>query len=394
MGAQALKRAVRVAHAPRGSVFLGIQRASGGAALKIRKLFYFIDEESVDPCFFVYDSDRLSFKQSREHAEQAAVVADRKIVGGRIDIFFRIAEGIRAAFRAADGFHQRFLEALTDRHDLAGRFHLRAERALCRAEFIERPFREFDDDVIECGLEAGAGLARDVVLYLVERVAERDLRRYLCDLVSGRLGGERGGTRHARIHLDHRVFEGIRVERELAVAAADDAELRYDIERRGAKHLKFLIRKSEARRDNDGIARVYSDGIDVLHRADRDRVPGAVAQCLEFDLLPAEDVFFDEDLRDRGHVQPELRAFAHFAGAAGDAASGSAERERGADYHGVSDLLRCGERAVNVGCDFGGDGRLTELSHRVAEHFAVLGAVDRSGIGTEEAHSRAVEESA
>ena len=77
-----------------------------------------------------------------------------------------------------------------------------------------------------------------------------------------------------------------------------------------------------------------------------------------------------------------------------DAPSGSAERERGADYHGVSDLLRCGERAVNVGCDFGGDGRLTELSHRVAEHFAVLGAVDRSGIGTEEAHSRAVEESA
>jgi hypothetical protein len=55
--------------------------------------------------------------------------------------------------------------------------------------------------------------------------------------------------------------------------------------------------------DRDRVARVHADGVDVLDRADDDRVVGGVAHELELVLLPAEDRLLEEHLGGRRVAQ-------------------------------------------------------------------------------------------
>src|SRR4029079_46842 len=55
---------------------------------------------------------------------------------------------------------ERPLERAVDGHHLAGGLHLRAERAVAEGELVEGPARYLHDDVVECRLERGGGLAR------------------------------------------------------------------------------------------------------------------------------------------------------------------------------------------------------------------------------------------
>ena len=70
-------------------------------------------------------------------------------------------------------------------------------------ELLEGPPWDLGDDVVDGRLEAGRGLAGDVVGDLVERVSPPRRRRDLGDRVSGRFSGKRGGTGHTRVHFDH-----------------------------------------------------------------------------------------------------------------------------------------------------------------------------------------------
>ena len=71
-------------------------------------------------------------------------------------------------------------------------------------EFLEGEARDLGDDVVDGRLERGRRRAAgDVVGDLVERVADRELGGDLGDRKAGRLRGQRGGARHARVHLDH-----------------------------------------------------------------------------------------------------------------------------------------------------------------------------------------------
>ena len=89
-----------------------------------------------------------------------------------------------------------------DRHHLAGRLHLRAERAVAERELVERPARDLDDAVVERRLEGGRRLAGDGVRDLVQPLADGDLGRDAGDRVAGRLRGQRRGAADARVDLD------------------------------------------------------------------------------------------------------------------------------------------------------------------------------------------------
>eukprot|EP00966_Prymnesium_polylepis_P147252 3401474-Prymnesium_polylepis.1 len=58
---------------------------------------------------------------------------------------------------------------------LADRLHRRAEAGRDVLELIKVPPRELDDDVVERGLEARGGGARDRVAHYGEGLAEREL---------------------------------------------------------------------------------------------------------------------------------------------------------------------------------------------------------------------------
>ena len=99
-------------------------------------------------------------------------------------------EPVLARLERARRLLQRLAERAPDAHHLADALHLRAERRVGAGELLEGEARPLDDDVVDDRLERGAR-PRDVVLELVERVADGELRGDLRDGVARRLARER-----------------------------------------------------------------------------------------------------------------------------------------------------------------------------------------------------------
>ena len=213
------------------------------------------------------------------------------------------------------GLGERLGEGAADAHRLADRLHLRAERPVGAGELLEREARHLDDHVVERRLEARRRRAGQVVRDLVERVADRELRRDLGDRVAGRLRRERRGARDARVHLDHAQLAGLALARELDVRAARvDADRADDRDRRVAQLLVGLVGERHLRRDRDGVAGVDAHRVEVLDRADDHDVVGAVADDLELELVPAAQRLLDEHLADRRLGEAELDLAAELLG--------------------------------------------------------------------------------
>src|SRR5260370_30808427 len=70
---------------------------------------------------------------------------------------------------------QSFLKRAADGHHFADGLHLWSKRFVGARKLFKLPLRNFDDHVIECGLEAGWSLPRNVVRNLVERIADGKL---------------------------------------------------------------------------------------------------------------------------------------------------------------------------------------------------------------------------
>ena len=185
-----LERGVGIAQALALAVPVVARLARGESGLVIGEIFELVREPRVDLRYLEYLLGGHALLERLEDAEDAQIVhiAQRLAdIGVLVRGEFVVVERVGRQLRSADRLHDRSLEIRRYRHDLAGRLHLRAELARRADELVERPFRELDDDVVDRRLEARAGLARDVVAYLVERVAEGYLGRDLGYRVAGRL---------------------------------------------------------------------------------------------------------------------------------------------------------------------------------------------------------------
>ncbi len=338
---------------------------------------------------------RHAAAQRLRHHPQAAVVGHVELL---FQLFVRKAlqrvvhQAVGVLFQAADGLHQGGLEGRGDAHHLAGRLHLGAEHAPRVDELVERPARYLDHAVIERRLEAGVGFFGDGVGDFVQRIAQRDFGGDLRDGVPRRLGGQRGGAAHARVDLNHVVLEAVGVQGELHVAAALDLQLPDDGERRAAQHLQLPVRKGLARRDDDGVAGVDADGVDVLHIADGDAVAVAVPHHFVLDFLPAGDAALNQDLVHAAAVQPDRRDAPQSLLVGRDAAAAAAERVGRAHHHRVADGFGGLDALVQA---FGDDAlrhRLPDARHRLFKQLPVLGHPDGFGLGADHLHVMLFEE--
>ena len=207
-------------------------------------------------------------------------------------------------------------------------------------EFLERKARNLGDDVVDGRLERGRRRAAgDVVGDFIQRVADRELGGDLGDRKAGRLGGQRRGARHPRVHLDHDHAAVGRVEAELDVGAAGlDADLAQHRQRGVAHDLVFLVGQGQRRRDGDGIAGMHAHRIEVLDRADDDAVVVFVADHLHLVLFPAEHGFLDQHFVGRRGVEAALDDVEKLFLVVGDAAAGAAHGEGGPDDRGQADF--------------------------------------------------------
>ncbi len=156
-----------------------------------------------------------------------------------------------AHFQAPERLLEALAERPADRHDFADGLHLRRQDRVGVGELLERPPGDLGDDVVDRRLEAGGGLAGDVVADLVEPEADGELGGDLGDREPGRLAGQRRRAADPGVHLDHDHPPVLGVDGELDVRAAGlDADLPEDRPgwRRGAAGIPCRSASAPGRR--------------------------------------------------------------------------------------------------------------------------------------------------
>ena len=250
------------------------------------------------------------------------------------------ANALMAVLQRAHGLAESLLKGTTDRHDLAHGLHARGERGVGALKLLEGKARNLDDAVVDRGLKAGGRGLGDVVDDLVERVAHGQARGGLGDGETRGLGGKRGRTAHARVHLDDDQATGVGVHGKLHVGAAGlDADLLQNGERGDTHALILKVTQCLRRRHGDGVAGVHAHGVEILDGAHDDAVAGVVAHDLHLILFPTLDGLLDQHLMGRR----ELKALAHDGDellvGMRDAAAGATEGKARAQYAGISHAL-------------------------------------------------------
>src|SRR5690606_13713510 len=87
--------------------------------------------------------------------------------------------------------------------------------------------------------------------------------------------------------------------RELHIAAAFDIQGPNDAQAGRAQQLIFAVGQRLARRNDDAVAGMYADRVEVLHVTHDDTVVIRVAHNLVLDFLHARDALLDQTLADR-----------------------------------------------------------------------------------------------
>ncbi|OPZ81751.1 MAG: hypothetical protein BWY77_00498 [bacterium ADurb.Bin431] len=158
-----------------------------------------------------------------------------------------------------------------------------------------------------------------------------------------------------------------------------------------AQFVVFAAGEGLARGNDDALAGVDPHGIEILHVADRKAVVVLVADDLEFDLLPAEQILLHQDLA--GVAEGLVRALAHLLDAAADARAEAAEGVGDADHHRVADLAGHPLRLLDRGDRVAARHLDVDLAQFGGEEIAVLGVHDRLNRGAEHSHSVASQNS-
>ncbi len=291
-----------------------------------------------------------------------------------------------AGFQTTQRLLQGFLEGTAHRHHLAHRLHLGGQTGVGGRELLEREARDLGDDVIDGRLERGRGEpAGDFVAEFIQGVTHGQLGSDLGDREAGGLGGQRRGTRHARVHFDHHHAAGGRADAELHVRAAG---VHADLAQHGdggiAQALVFLVGQGLGRGHGDRVTGVHAHRVQVFDRADDDAVVRSIADHFHLEFLPAQHRLFHQHFGGRRQFQAAADDLDQLFAVVGDAATAATQGEARADDGRVADagldLDRFFQRVS--------DGRLrafqADFPHRHAEQLAVFGHADRVALGADQ----------
>ena len=129
------------------------------------------------------------------------------------------------------------------------------------------------------------------------------------------------------------------VKRELNVTAALDLELLDYLDRGVVEHLPVSVGKCHNGSYDKRVTRVNTDGIDVFHSADGDRVVKRVAHYLKLYLLISLNALLNKHLVNGRELERVKTDLVKLLFVVGKASSRTAERERRTEHDGISDPL-------------------------------------------------------
>ena len=369
------------------------QAAAFGCAHQLRR-HRFIDHPQFHrhDALNLVDKERINRRDPRNfgrvdaatqrfgHHEQTLVISPRQafqhqFIGQRGNS--RQLQPVRLDFQRADRFQQRCFKRPVDCHDFAGRFHLGAQFPIGADKLVKRPAGEFQHDIVDCRFKAGLGFAGHGVLNLVQPIADGNFGSDLGDRIAGRFGRQGAGTADPRIDFDDDIVGALGVERELHVAAAFHAKLADDRQRGRTQHLVFVVGKCLRRGDDDAVAGMYADRVDVFHVADHDTIVGRVTDDFVLDFLPTGHAALDQHLRDHAVGQAAVDHLVELFFAVDDTAAGTAQGIRRSDDQRITDFAGELPRSLDSFDNITDRNRLVDFLHRLFEQFAVFGFLNR-----------------
>ena len=208
-----------------------------------------------------------------------------------------LVEASQLRFQGPKGLLKRFRETAADGHGLADRFHRSRQHRFGAGEFLEGEPGNLGDHVVDGRFERRRSDAGNVIVKLIEPIADGKFGRHFGDGEARRFRGKRRRARNSRVHLDDHQPPVLRIDRELDIGTAGvDADFAQYRNRSVAHHLIFLVGEGQRRRYRYRISSVNAHRIDVLDGAHDDAVVRVVADDFHLEFLPSEQRFLDENL--------------------------------------------------------------------------------------------------
>ena len=197
---------------------------------------------------------------------------------------------------------------MADRHNLAHRLHARPYLPAHTRELRQVPPRYLADQIVELRSIVGR-VGCSPFAYLVKRVAQRYLCGYEGKGIARCLRCQRRRTAQPGVDLYDAVVVCLGVERKLYVALADDVEMSHTLDGDVLQHLHLIIAQRADRGDNDTLARVDAQRVEILHRGNGEASVASVSDTLKLYLLPTFQTLLDQYLPGKGEgrlgCQPE-----------------------------------------------------------------------------------------
>ena len=291
-----------------------------------------------------------------------------------------------------NSLHHSLFKGSTDGHNLTGRFHLSTQSAFCVNEFIESPFWELNNLIVNRWLKASVGVSGYCIYDLVQSVADSNLRSNFCDWITGCFGCQCGRTGYTRVYLDNSIFFGGWMQCKLTVAAALYAQLFNNVQRCFSQHGEFFRSQSYCRSNNDGVTGMNTNWVNVFHRANSDAVSLGVTNYLEFDLFPTGNTFFNQNLSNWRQTQTIGCDFIEIFPSVCDTAAGTTHGECRTNDHWQTNFFRKSLTIFQSCNNFGRNAWLTDGFHGILEHLAVFCFINGFYFGAQQFYTMCIQE--
>mmetsp|Transcript_59704 Transcript_59704/g.176908 ORF Transcript_59704/g.176908 Transcript_59704/m.176908 type:complete len:576 (+) Transcript_59704:1946-3673(+) len=276
------------------------------------------------------------------------------------------------------------LEGTSDRHDLADRKHRRSELVGDVLKFLEIPSGHLEDAVVQRGFEARSGRLGDAILDADEILAQAQFGGDVREGVASSLGRQGGRTGQTGIHLNDAILLTLGMQSVLNVALPHNAQVTHHLDGRLSEHEIFPIRESLGGRHHDGISRVDTQRVEILHVAHRDAIVGGITDYLVLQFLPSPQILIDENLT--GGSKRLGGQFAEFLLVVGESRSQSSKGKGGTYQHGKTNFVGNHDGLVDgSGGITEGDG-LVNLLQFFRKYFAIFRGFNDGNLCTEHLH--------
>ena len=292
-----------------------------------------------------------------------------------------------------DGFHKATLKAVTDTHDLSGRFHLCGQCSFCADEFIKWQTRHLNDTIVQHRLKACHSLSGNCIFDLIQCISDGNLCSHLCNRITSCLRSQCRRTAYTRVYLDHTVLKALRMKSKLYVTSSGDLQLTDDIQCRSTEHLIFFIPQSLGRCYNDTVTGMHADRVDIFHVADGDHISCSVTHYLVLDLFPACDTTLNQNLTYTGQTKSICKDLFQFFLIVCDSTAASTKRIRRTKHYRITDLIGKCDTILQILNNQRRSYRLADLLHGCLEFQTVLCFFDGLGSRTDQFYTSLLEES-